>query len=246
MSTGAALSRALGRSSRVRMPPTYHPRQPLPACARVAPAACAHGGGAAVSGGAAHSAQPRHHVSRSQLLRAAGRSLLLLGGAAQLPAAVLPRRSSAAFAGASVVGSGSGSGSGSGLLRAASAMSTSAAGAAAGAGAGGSSPTGAIVVYVTVPNAEVGEALAAKLVEAKLAACVSILPGVTSVYFWDGKVNKDAELLLIIKSREELLPELTAFVRANHPYDEPEVIGLPVLGGSPSYLKWLMDNTNRG
>ncbi|PNW86332.1 hypothetical protein CHLRE_02g082350v5 [Chlamydomonas reinhardtii] len=135
------------------------------------------------------------------------------------------------------------SGSGSALLRTAvAAMST----AAAGAGATGASPTGAIVVYVTVPNAEVGEALAGKLVEAKLAACVNILPGVTSIYFWDGKVNNDAELLLIIKSREDLLPELTAFVKANHPYDEPEVIGLPILGGSPSYLQWLMDSTNKG
>ncbi|KAG2446767.1 hypothetical protein HYH02_008328 [Chlamydomonas schloesseri] len=134
------------------------------------------------------------------------------------------------------------SGGGGALVRQVAAMSTPAGAAAA---AGGSSPTGAIVVYVTVPSAEVGEALAGKLVEAKLAACVNILPGLTSVYFWDGKVNKDPELLLIIKSREELLGELTSFVRANHPYDEPEVIGLPILGGSPSYLQWLMDNTDR-
>ncbi|GIL53098.1 hypothetical protein Vafri_8782 [Volvox africanus] len=117
-------------------------------------------------------------------------------------------------------------------------MSTSTASAA-----GTASPSGAIVVYVTVPNAQVGEDLAAKLVEAKLAACVNILPGLTSIYTWKGKVEKDSELLLIIKSRHELLTELTAFVRANHPYDEPEVIALPILGGSPSYLQWLMDNT---
>ncbi|GIL53097.1 hypothetical protein Vafri_8782 [Volvox africanus] len=123
-------------------------------------------------------------------------------------------------------------------VAAAAAMSTSTASAA-----GTASPSGAIVVYVTVPNAQVGEDLAAKLVEAKLAACVNILPGLTSIYTWKGKVEKDSELLLIIKSRHELLTELTAFVRANHPYDEPEVIALPILGGSPSYLQWLMDNT---
>ncbi|GLI59810.1 hypothetical protein VaNZ11_001777 [Volvox africanus] len=123
-------------------------------------------------------------------------------------------------------------------VAAAAAMSTSTASADAAA-----SPSGAIVVYVTVPNAQVGEDLGAKLVETKLAACVNILPGLTSIYTWKGKVEKDSELLLIIKSRHELLTELTAFVRANHPYDEPEVIALPILGGSPSYLQWLMDNT---
>lgn len=57
------------------------------------------------------------------------------------------------------------------------------------------------------------------------------------------QVEKDSELLLIIKTRHELLVELTTFVRANHPYDEPEVVALPILGGSSSYLQWLMDNT---
>lgn len=59
------------------------------------------------------------------------------------------------------------------------------------------------------------------------------------------QVNKDPELLLIIKTRSELLPQLTAFVKdkANHPYDEPEVIALPIQGGSPTYLAWLMDST---
>lgn len=57
------------------------------------------------------------------------------------------------------------------------------------------------------------------------------------------QVNKDPELLLIIKSRSSLLPQLTAAVRAQHPYTEPEVLALPVLGGSPSYLQWLLDST---
>lgn len=59
------------------------------------------------------------------------------------------------------------------------------------------------------------------------------------------QVNKDAELLLIIKTRSELLPALTDFVKNkdNHPYDEPEVVALPILGGSPTYLKWLFEST---
>eukprot|EP00195_Chlamydomonas_chlamydogama_P015162 CAMPEP_0202912558 /NCGR_PEP_ID=MMETSP1392-20130828/58099_1 /ASSEMBLY_ACC=CAM_ASM_000868 /TAXON_ID=225041 /ORGANISM="Chlamydomonas chlamydogama, Strain SAG 11-48b" /LENGTH=100 /DNA_ID=CAMNT_0049603515 /DNA_START=284 /DNA_END=582 /DNA_ORIENTATION=- len=95
----------------------------------------------------------------------------------------------------------------------------------------GGQDTGAMVVYVTVPSMEVGEALAGKLVESKLAACVNIVPGLTSVYWWDGKVNKDPELLLIIKSRTSLLPELTPFIKAHHPYTECEVIALPIMGG---------------
>lgn len=57
------------------------------------------------------------------------------------------------------------------------------------------------------------------------------------------QVNKDPELLLIIKTREELLGQLTSFVKTHHPYDEPEVVALPILGGSPSYLQWLMSST---
>lgn len=101
----------------------------------------------------------------------------------------------------------------------------------------------AIVVYVTVPNQDTGEKIAGSLVESKLAACVNIVPGVTSIYFWEGKVNKDQELLLIIKTRRNLLPDLTAAVKGMHPYDEPEVVGLPILGGSESYLKWVRDST---
>jgi periplasmic divalent cation tolerance protein len=63
---------------------------------------------------------------------------------------------------------------------------------------------------------------------------------------WEGKVHKDPELLLMIKSRAALLETLTQRVKEWHPYDEPEVVALPVLGGSVSYLKWVMDNTAAG
>ncbi|KAI8468375.1 MAG: CutA1 divalent ion tolerance protein-domain-containing protein [Monoraphidium minutum] len=111
--------------------------------------------------------------------------------------------------------------------------------AAAGAPGGGDSPTGAIVVYVTAPDEKTANHLSEALVSSHLAACVNIVPGLTSVYWWEGKVNRDSELLLVIKTKGALLGELTQQVRRLHPYDEPEVVALPITGGSPSYLQWL-------
>ena len=77
--------------------------------------------------------------------------------------------------------------------------------------------------------------------EERLAACVNLLPGVRSIYRWEGEVQDDGEVLLIVKTREDALPALTARVVALHPYDVPEVIALPVAGGSDAYLAWLRD-----
>ena len=79
--------------------------------------------------------------------------------------------------------------------------------------------------------------------EAQLAACVNIVPGITSVYRWQGAVHRDAELLLVVKTRAELLEALTARVRQLHPYDKPEVLALPAAGGSSSYLRWVLEST---
>lgn len=100
-----------------------------------------------------------------------------------------------------------------------------------------------LVVYVTVPSREAGLSLSQQLVSSQLAACVNMVPGVTSVYQWEGKVTTDEELLLVIKTRRALLQELTVAVKANHPYATPEVLALPVLGGSPDYLAWLLAST---
>lgn len=96
------------------------------------------------------------------------------------------------------------------------------------------------VVYVTAPSADVAATLARSLVEDRLAACVNVVPGVTSTYRWQGAVQTDAESLMILKTRRDRLPALTAAVRARHPYDEPEVLALPALAGSPSYLAWIL------
>lgn len=94
-------------------------------------------------------------------------------------------------------------------------------------------------VLITAPNADCGASLAATLVEEGLAACVNLVPGVRSFYRWEGAVQDDNEVLLIAKTREALLPALTARVGALHPYDVPEVIALPITGGSERYLTWL-------
>ncbi|XWS25353.1 hypothetical protein CRYUN_Cryun27aG0061800 [Craigia yunnanensis] len=108
---------------------------------------------------------------------------------------------------------------------------------------GNSNTVPSIVVYVTVPNREAGRKLAESIVKEKLAACVNIVPGLESVYLWEGKINTDPEELLIIKTRQSLLGALTEHVKANHEYDVPEVIALPITGGSSQYLEWLKNST---
>ncbi|KAK1288794.1 hypothetical protein QJS10_CPB19g01536 [Acorus calamus] len=106
-----------------------------------------------------------------------------------------------------------------------------------------SSTVPSIVVYVTVPNKEAGKKLAESIVKERLAACVNIVPGIESVYWWDGKVQTDSEELLIIKTRESLLESLTEHVKSNHEYDVPEVIALPIKGGNSKYLEWIKNST---
>ncbi|PKA59500.1 Protein CutA, chloroplastic [Apostasia shenzhenica] len=110
-------------------------------------------------------------------------------------------------------------------------------------GMAASSTVPSIVVYVTVPNREAGKKLAESIVQEKLAACVNIVPGIQSVYWWDGKVQTDSEELLIIKTRESLLNSLTEHVKSHHEYDVPEVIALPINGGNSKYLEWIKNST---
>ncbi|XP_078441504.1 nitrogen regulatory PII-like, alpha/beta, partial [Wolffia australiana] len=100
-----------------------------------------------------------------------------------------------------------------------------------------------IVVYVTVPNKDAGKKLSESIIQEKLAACVNRVPGVESLYWWDGKVQTDSEELLIIKTRESLLKDLEQHVKANHEYENPEVIALPIIGGSAEYLGWIKNST---
>ncbi len=94
------------------------------------------------------------------------------------------------------------------------------------------------VVLVTCP-ADQAERIATVLVEARLAACVNILPGVVSVYEWEGKLCKDAETMLVIKSSLGVYGALETKILEVHPYDVPEIILLPISTGSKSYLDWI-------
>lgn len=100
-----------------------------------------------------------------------------------------------------------------------------------------------VVVFVTVPNQDVAATLAKTLVEEKLVACVNILPGVRSIYAWQGKICDDAELLCVLKTRRSLFSTLRDRVVALHPYQVPEVVGLPLVAGSAPYLAWLRQET---
>ncbi|TNN34528.1 Protein CutA [Liparis tanakae] len=93
--------------------------------------------------------------------------------------------------------------------------------------------------FVTCPNASVAKELARAIVERKLAACVNIIPAITSVYEWQGKIEEDSEVLLMIKTRSSKVPALAEYVRSHHPYEVAEVISLPIEQGNPPYLKWI-------
>ena len=104
---------------------------------------------------------------------------------------------------------------------------------------------GFIVVLCTVPSVEVGADLGRILVGQQLAACVNIIPGLRSIYRWQGAIHDDAEAQLVIKTRAAHWSELSTTVRAHHPYEEPELIALPIVHGSPTYLQWLEAQTQR-
>jgi periplasmic divalent cation tolerance protein len=99
----------------------------------------------------------------------------------------------------------------------------------------------AIVVMTTAPNIEEAESLAEKIVGAKLAACVQVMPEMKSFYFWEGAVKKEPEHLLLIKTLPEKYEELHLFILENHSYDVPEIIALQASEVSETYLDWLND-----
>ncbi len=104
-----------------------------------------------------------------------------------------------------------------------------------------------IIVLITVPSEAVGRQLADALLEEKLAACVNIIPAVHSLYTWKGEIQNDQEVLLMVKSREDLFEDhLVPAVKALHPYEVPEIIALPIIMGSKSYLNWVGEETRAG
>ena len=99
-----------------------------------------------------------------------------------------------------------------------------------------------LIVLTTIPSTEEAEALAAKIVEARLAACVQILPQMKSVYVWEGKLRREGEHLLFIKTLPEKFDELSAFITANHSYDVPEIVAIDAERVSEPYLRWVVES----
>ena len=103
-----------------------------------------------------------------------------------------------------------------------------------------------LVVLITAGSQEEADRIANAVVAEMLAACVNVLPGVTSVYRWEGEVQRDQEWLLVAKTTREVLDDLVRRVQAIHSYDLPEIIALPVVGGSKGYLRWIDGEVHGG
>jgi periplasmic divalent cation tolerance protein len=98
------------------------------------------------------------------------------------------------------------------------------------------------VVFCTAPKNK-AEEMADKLLEEKLVACVNLVEGIKSKYWWDGKIQTDEETLMIIKTKKELIDPLTSRIKELHPYDVPEIIAMKIKGGSTEYLNWIKQVT---
>ncbi len=105
---------------------------------------------------------------------------------------------------------------------------------------------GAVLIFVTCPDAKVAEGIARDLVDRRLAACGNVTPPVTSVYRWKGKVVREPEVLLLVKTRRSLVAACTKAILAKHPYELPEIVAVPIVGGLPAYLRWVAGETRGG
>jgi len=103
---------------------------------------------------------------------------------------------------------------------------------------------GNLLVITNLPDRESAEKLAVLLIEQRLAACVNILAPCASVYRWQGKIQHGEEHPLLIKTVQRRYTELEAAVRANHPYELPEIVAVPITGGLPAYLTWVESETH--
>jgi len=102
--------------------------------------------------------------------------------------------------------------------------------------------TGYRLVLSTCPNRRSAQRLASLLLHRRLTACVNIVPNLTSYFWWQGKVDRASEVLLLIKTRAALVPELITTLRKLHPYDVPEIIALPITAGHRPYLQWIEES----
>ena len=101
----------------------------------------------------------------------------------------------------------------------------------------------AVLILTAVPDEGKGREMARALVEARLAACVKTAAACASIYRWEGRIVEDREWVLTVVTRRSLYARVEAAIKAIHPYEVPEIISLPILDGSPEYLKWIEDQT---
>lgn len=95
------------------------------------------------------------------------------------------------------------------------------------------------IALVTAPNLKVARKLAKGALEAKLVACANLIRGIESHYWWQGRIETSREVLILFKTRKTALPALEKFIVANHPYDTPEFVVLPIAAGNQKYLDWI-------
>jgi periplasmic divalent cation tolerance protein len=100
-----------------------------------------------------------------------------------------------------------------------------------------------VLIYSTFPSPEEAERIGGMLVDRGLAACVNILPGMTAIYVWEGKRQRDSEAAMIIKTRAGLADTAIAEARKLHPYSNPAFVVLPIAGGSADFLRWIGEQT---
>ena len=100
-----------------------------------------------------------------------------------------------------------------------------------------------LVVLITCPDLKEGKRIGEILIKERLAACVNILPDITSFFWWSGKIHESDEVLLLVKTKKKVLRKLIKRMKESHQYENPEVIALPIIGGSKDYTKWIEDET---
>ena len=100
-----------------------------------------------------------------------------------------------------------------------------------------------LLILCTCPDPATAKSIAETLVNERLAACANLASGLTSIYRWQGQIQRDSESLLLLKARQSIYPLLEARIRALHPYQTPEIISLSIQTGSTAYLDWIADNT---
>ena len=100
-------------------------------------------------------------------------------------------------------------------------------------------PANHLIIFCTCPEKDTAEKIARLLVEGNIAVCVNILPGITSLYKWEGKIESAQEHLLLIKTHKDHYPAIETALRNHHPYDLPEIIAVPIEHGLPEYLHWI-------